>query len=84
MIYQHSYWVAISSNFSANCVILDVFLKRPVAEGVYLWENPRIRHRKEQNAILFLGIAQNCGKHGSCSLGAVRLQKWKQKNQRKI
>lgn len=75
MIYQHSYGVAIASNFSANCIILDVFLKCPAAEGMYLWGSPSVQHRKEQNAIPFLGIAQNCGKCGSSSLRAVRVQK---------
>lgn len=75
MIYQRSYQVASPYEFSANCIMLDVFLKRPVAEGLYLWENPRLQWRKEQNASLLFGAAQSCGKHGLSSLGAVRIQK---------
>lgn len=80
MIYQHSYQVASPYKFSANCIMLDVFLKHPVAEDSYLWENPRLQRRKEQNATLLFRAAQSCGKRLALGLLGYRSGTKERKN----
>lgn len=56
MIYQRSYQVASPYEFSANCIMLDVFLKRSVAEGSYLGKIPGFRGEKNKMHLCCSGL----------------------------